>query len=1072
MFLKKLELHGFKSFADKTELILEPGITAVVGPNGCGKTNVSDSIRWVMGEQSAKGLRASEMTDVIFNGTDQRKPASMAEVTLTLSNDDKALPLEFNEISITRRVYRSGESEYLINKAIARLKDVRELFMGTGLGVGAYSIMEQGKMDQIVTSKPLERRALFEEAAGITRYKARKVEALRKLDATEQNLVRVADIIAEIKRQISTLERQAKQAEKYRKFKEELGKLQILLHLDKTVKLKDKLKDLEHKTNQVRGKMEGAQAETHNLEQDEKQQRSRLAEIEEELAQTREQAYKVHSEVELTQGRMEGTKRHKDLLADQRARNQQQVAEALARIENLKTWIAERRQAVASKESQKAERESQKRGLVEKLSALDGDLSAKNQDLESKNSAAVDLVTKAAQMRAELDSLRSQDAETSKRIQDLVDQLNRVETGVADSDRMLGEFHLAKTNAQAEEIQTVETIMGYQTSLSQQETQLEEINSSLRQLNNQCSEVRSRYGVLQELQDKLTGYDAGVKAVLQAKQNEPLMWQEVLGVVADLLSVDQSMEGAVENLLGSQLQSLVVQNRVAATKVVEFLKAEGQGKVSLLVLEDLVPAGAVALSPGEGHVGPLPESVQFKPEMEPMVRFLLGDGHLVEDWSAAGRLSEQHPTRRFVTRDGDRQGPKGSWKAGSAVSGFSLLGRHREMTELSDRLKGLEGDIQTAEQKLIDSKRVRKETEDALLASEGRNQQLKILLAETEKELHRIGETKARLEGERTGLAKERQDLEAHWQADKDRVDQLSVLLAQSEQAHHLTQEEISEARKSLQNLQGRREELSRLVVQAELELAAMDEMAVRAQEEADRYQTEQDQLTHSVALKKDENQQLESQDRQLSLDLTDLEQKAGGLTHSKKEADDKVHAVMAKRETVAAETEERIERVKKSRIKLEEIQKEMHGLAVQEAQINVEIRNYEEKLQVEYKVDIENPPVTPQEDFDAALAETECIELRAKIERLGLVNMVAMEEYDELSQRYKFLTRTAGGPAQGQGRSAESHQQDQPDLQGTFHIHLRHRPGKFQGHLPAPFRGGTGGVDPDRRGGCAGIGH
>lgn len=985
--------------------MLEPGITAVVGPNGCGKTNVSDSIRWVMGEQSAKGLRASEMTEVIFNGTDTRKPASMAEVTLTLSNDDKALPLEFSEISITRRVYRSGESEYLINKAMARLKDVRDLFMGTGLGVSAYSIMEQGKMDQIITSKPTERRALFEEAAGITRYKARKLEALRKLDATEQNLVRVADIIAEIKRQISTLERQAKQAEKFRRFKEELGKLQVLLHLDKTVKLKDKLKDLEHKTKQVNQRLEEAQGETHKLEQDEKQQRARLAQIDEELSQTREQAYKVHSEVELTQGRMESTRRHKDLLVDQRGRNEQQVTEALARIENLKIWIAERRQMVANKENQKAERETQKRGLVDQLSSLEGDLNAKNQDLESKNSAAVDLVTKAAQMRAELESLRSQDAEVSKRIQDVTDQINQVLTGLADSARMLEEFRQSKITAQAEEAQIDETILGYQSSLSQQENLLDEINSSLRQLNNQHSEVRSRYGVLQELQNKLTGYDSGVKAVLQAKQNEPLMWQEVLGVVADLLSVDQSLEGAVENLLGSQLQSLVVKNRGTAAKVVEFLKAEGQGKVSLLVLEDLLFNSGTAVPSGEGHVGPLPESVKFLPELEPMVRFLLGDGHLVEDWSAAERLSGIYPTQRFVTPEGDRQGPRGSWKAGSAVTGFSLLGRHREMTELNDRLKTLDGEIQSAEQKLIDSKKTRKDTEDALLAAEARRQQLKIFLAETEKEFHRLDETKTRLEGEKTELEKERQGLEVHWQADKNRVDQLSVLLSQSEQAQHLTQDEIAEARKSLQNLQGRREELSRLVVQAELELAAMDEVALRAQEEADRYQVEQDQLTHSVTLKNEENQQLESQDRQLSLDLNSLEEKAGGLTNFKKEADEKVQAVLIQRETIAAETEERIERVKKSRVKLEEIQRELNSFAIQEAQFNVEIRNYEEKLQVEYKVDLDNPPVHPEEGFDAGAAETQCIELRAKIDRLGLVNMVAMEEYDELSQRYKFLT-------------------------------------------------------------------
>ena len=426
MFLKKLELYGFKSFADKTELIFEPGVTAVVGPNGCGKTNVADGIRWVMGEQSAKGLRATEMTDVIFNGTDSRKPSSMSEVSLTLSNEDKTIPLEFNEISITRRVYRSGESEYLINRAPARLKDVKELFMGTGLGISAYSIMAQGQMDQIITSKPTERRAIFEEAAGITKFKARKVEALRKLDATDQNLIRISDIVAEIKRQISTLERQAKQAEKYRQFKEELGKLQIQYHLDKSVKLKSKLKDLNHRMEQVKEKLEEAQSETHKLENDEKQQRTQLAAIEQELSQVREQAYKVGSEAEVTQGRMEGTRRHRGMLADQKKRNEQQVTEALTRMEQLKIWVAERLDLLKNKDSQKKEKIDLKSGLGEKLAALDGDWNSQNKDLESKNMASLDLVTKSAQMKAEMDSLKSQDEETSRRVNDLSLQIGKL----------------------------------------------------------------------------------------------------------------------------------------------------------------------------------------------------------------------------------------------------------------------------------------------------------------------------------------------------------------------------------------------------------------------------------------------------------------------------------------------------------------------------------------------------------------------------------------------------------------------------------------------------------------------
>jgi chromosome segregation protein len=1009
LFLKKLEIHGFKSFADKTELLFEPGVTAVVGPNGCGKTNVSDSVRWVMGEQSAKGLRASEMTDVIFNGTDTRKPSSMAEVTLVLSNEDKTIPLEYNEISITRRVYRSGEAEYLINKAPARLKDVKELFMGTGLGTSAYSVMAQGQMDQIITSKPAERRAIFEEAAGITRYKARKVEALRKLDATEQNLVRVSDIIAEIKRQISTLERQAKQAEKYREYKENLGKLQVLIHLDKAHKLKNKLKDLHHKMGQVRERLETIQGETHKLEHDEKAQRNQLNQVEEELTQAREQAYKIGSEVEVTQGRAEGTRRHRGMLTDQKQRNEQQIVEGLSRIEQLKIWVAERLSLLENKDAQKAEKESLRKQLQDQLVSLDGDLSSKNQDLQNKSATAMQLVTKTAQMKAELESLKAQDEEISRRVNDLASQIEKLANEIIHVEQRLVQLQDEKNRSQTEQIQLDEQILQHQTVLSQSETRIEELNANLKQSNNTFSEVRSRYGVLEELQNKLTGYDPGVKVVLQAKQSEPLMWQEVLGVVANLISVDQAYEAAVEAILGSQLQSLVVRNRATADKVVSFLKSEGQGKVSIFILDDLTKLQNVSLPDGllseNGVEASVFSLLKYDPSVEPVVKFLFEQDVFAKDLASAEALMERYPRVRFVTKEGDRLGPLGFMKAGSEISGVSLLGRHREMNELGEKVKQVELDIQELELTLGDAKKNRKDAEDHLLAAESRRQHLRIRLAEGEKEITQIHETLGRLHDQKAAEEIEKAEVERHWSSDKIRVQELYELLSQSEQEQNVTQEEISVARHHLQNLQVRKDDISKQIMQVEVEIAAMDEVAHRSKEEAERYQTEQNQLTQSVEQKRQENSQIDEQEQQLSLDLTTLEQKAGGLSETKQSADDKVKVISEKREKIAAETHAWTEKVHRSRAKSEDVQKELHGFEVQEAQINVESRNIEEKLQVEYKVDLDNAPVALEKDFDSETAEKESIELRAKIERLGLVNMVAVEEYDELNQRYKFLT-------------------------------------------------------------------
>jgi chromosome segregation protein len=1009
LYLKKLEIHGFKSFAEKTELVFDTGITAVVGPNGCGKTNVADSVRWVLGEQSAKGLRASEMTDVIFNGTDSRKAASMAEVTLTLSNEDKALALEYSEIAITRRVYRSGEGEYLINRVPSRLKDVRDLLMGTGLGTSAYSVMEQGKMDRIVTAKPIERRAIFEEAAGITKYKSRKEEALRKLDATEQNLVRIADIVAEIKRQIASLERQAKQAEKYREFKEAFGKLQIQIHLDKAVKLKSKLKDLTHKMHQVKEKLEAAHSETHHLETQEKHQRANLTHIDQELAALREQAYKVSSEVEVTQGRIEGTVQHRNLLSDQKQRNIQQVTEATGRVEQLKIWVAERLHLLESRVEQKQEKLNRKKKSEEELRVLEGDLSAKVENLESQNLAAVDLMTRAAQMKAELDSLKSQDEETSRKVNELTVNLERLIKEAEESQGRQERLTQEKQTAQTDEIREGENVLGFQSQLSTVENQIDEIVSSIQQLHNQFSESRSRYGILQELQNKLTGYDAGVKSILQAKQQEPLMWQSVLGVVADLISVDQIHETAVEALLGGQLQSLVVEKAEDARRVITHLKSEGQGKVSMFVLEDLAkldkqPIPEKVLTE-TGVVHEVRSLLKFKPELEPVIRFLFEHDLLVANWEAAEKLSPLYPRVRFVNLDGDRLGPLGFVKAGSNTSGLSLLGRHREIAELSEKLKGLEDQIQQEENWLSENKKNRKNTEDSLIAAETRRQQLKIRLAELEKEISQTSETLTRLLTEKTAEEKEKAQLEEHWNFDKGRIQELTELLAKSEQAHDLTQEQIAEARRNLQALQSHKEEISKQIMQVDLELSALEEVAVRAQEEAERYQKEQNQLSVMIVQKTEENQKLEDQNQQLSLALDDLEKKTSGLSQVKQEADQKVQVIVNKREAMAVEVEAVSDKVRSSRAKFEDIQKDLHGFEVQEAQIHVETRNIEEKLQVEYKVDLENPPVSLDESFNSEKAEKESIELRAKIERLGLVNMVAVEEYDELSQRHKFLT-------------------------------------------------------------------
>ena len=1009
MYLKKLEIQGFKSFADRTDLVFEPGIIAVVGPNGCGKTNVSDSIRWVLGEQSTKSMRAPEMSSVIFNGTEARKPSSMAEVSLILSNEDKAIPLEFNEIAVTRRIYRDNESDYLINHAPARLKDVRELFMGTGIGTSAYSVMEQGKIDKILTSKPTERRVIFEEAAGITKYKARKEEALRKLESTEQNLVRVSDIVAELKRQMASLERQAKQAEKYRHYKEEYSTLQVQLQLHKVAEIRRSLKDLHHKMHQVRERLHGAQNEAHQVEAEEKKARENLAAVEQEVSEAREAAYKIDSEVEVAHGRIEGARKHRGLLVDRRKRNVEEVAEAQAKIGQLKEWIRERRELVASQESRKQEKLIRQGELEARVKAFDDDLDLKVRFLETKNNDALGLVTRLAQMKAEMESLQAREEGFRRRIQEIAGDVERLGREAESAHASRDALERERQEVRASEKELSDVIASCQSRLEGLETRLEEVAAGIRTTRDALSGLRSRYTVLEELQNKFTGYDAAVKTLLQEKQREPLMWQGVLGVVADLISTDQTHETAVESILGSQLQSVVVRARNDARMAVELLKSENIGKVSLLVLEDLAQAQPVSLpeglTPEAGVLSPLPALLRFDPDLEPVVRHLFGRDLLASDWDSALALGARHPGLRLVTPEGDRTGPPGALKAGSVSSGTSLLGRHREMVELADSMKVQEKELFDAERSLATMREDGRKAEEEMSAAEGRRQQVRIRLAEIEKEALRAGEDVERLGSERDREESEKRAVEEESENAARRAGELKDLLEQHEQSHHLTQEAIAAARQELSDMQAGKTEVSRQAMQVSLELQHLEEIARSAQEEADRYQKESDQLALSIGQMTQENVDIDSQEQQLSLALTDLEGRVSDLSGRKEEADRKVKEALAKREEAGQGMDDLSERVRLSRTRSEDVQQELHGLEVQEAQKTVEVRNIEEKLQIEFKVDLESPPALPAGEFSERETEQKIIELRARIERLGLVNMVAVEEYDELSSRYKFLS-------------------------------------------------------------------
>lgn len=999
MYLKKLALNGFKSFADPTEIVLEAGITAVVGPNGCGKTNIADAVRWVLGEQSAKGLRAGEMSQVIFNGTEGRKGASMAEVTLVLSNEDGMLPLEYNEISVTRRVYRDNEGEYLINGSPARLKDVKDLFLGTGLGVNAYSIMEQGKMDQILNAKPTERRILFEEAAGITRYKVRKQEAVRKLEATEQNLIRISDIAAELKRQITSLERQAKQAEKYRAYKERLNRLQVQLLLVRRAELSAQIEELREKAETHRLKLENIQKGLREKEAAEKKNHETLQNAEEAWSRVREEILQVEGEIKVLKERREGMLRHRDLLRQRRAGNEKEVEMSLSRMKELEEWMQKAQAFLEGQKEREAILVRRRKELEQQATALEARVREAQDLLERHQASWVEAAAVLTQQRAEKENLLERENERISQIEQLERVLTERRQESLQKRQTLQEKMERLEAAKREE----ETLRGRIARLQEERSALrlqwDELQQKAQELQEASAQLRSRWKVLQELHNKWTGYDAAVKAVLQAKKEEPLLWRGVYGTTADCIQVDPAYETAVESFLAPYLQAVVVENEMEARRVLQWLRERKAGWVTLLLMDRL----RSGFSENSGETFSQNTWIRTTPEFQPLAAFLFRRVHAVKSWEEALRSSDEQPQDVFLSSDGSRAGPAGVLRAGEGETGVSLLGRHREIAELEARIQEIrknEEMLEEEREKLRLALRAGEEEEEKLRKEERRLQEknagdiqdLSRLQAE-EKHLHsglqEVQAAKERLENSGKEI---RKHLEEHEQK-----------IAEQEKKHLHLQEEIEHLKREVEQLQVQREALGREVLEVSMHCSGLEREVERTREERERYRKELENLQETITRRKNENQNMIEEDGQFELELERLVEQENQSEKRKSLLQEE----LIRRENVRREAQAAVEQSAREVKEIQEqqgaAQEELHRWEMAEAQIQVELRNIEEKLQVEYRVDLHEPP-SWEGPFEVEKAKEECEELRRKIEKLGLVNMVAVEEYDELSQRYQFL--------------------------------------------------------------------
>lgn len=1007
MFLKRIELAGFKSFADKTEMEFVRGITAVVGPNGSGKSNISDGIRWVLGEQSAKSLRGGKMEDIIFAGSDARKAVNFGEVSLTLDNEDHALSLDFNEVTVTRRVHRSGDSEYFINKQSCRLKDITELFMDTGIGKEAYSIIGQGRIEEILSTRSEDRRGIFEEASGIVKYKSRKKDAVRKLDETEQNLVRIHDLVVELEDQIGPLKEQSEKAIHYKQLREQLKHKEISLYV--------------YQIEQIHAAWSEANAKLAVLQEEQLQLSTVVSAHDAKLESDRAQLRKLEEEVETLQGELlqyseayEKSEGYAEVLRERKRNleaNREQLAGSLTagdeRFEDRKAEIDLLKSKLeASRDELKALRD-QLSAEESKLAGVTGGIS--QQQEETLKGTLLELMNQMAQTRNEIRYADQQQEALSRRMNRAAEETGKWETQKEELLKRKQQLDSAIEKLGGE----IRELRGGYISESERyqslQRLLDESQGTLRKWEQKREAQVSRRDTMKEMADDFDGFMLGVKEVLKASRRSIL--SGVHGAVAELIRVPEKLELAMETALGASLQHIVMDNEAVSRQAISFLKQRQLGRATFLPLDVIRPrnisAGDRSMVEGvEGFVGIGADLVQFDSRYAPVVGSLLGNVIIAESLEVANRIAARCQYRyRVVTLEGDVVNAGGSMTGGSQhKKNSSLLGRKRQLDQLDQEINDTEVQLRKLRQSIQEVKVQLTETQAKLdeLRQSGdekriEEQHLSSDLKQLEHELRHVLEQVEVADQEKTGFNEENKELE---EARANAVKKLAEL-EEEEKATHQAIQAAEFARKASESA---KEELQSQLTQLKVREGKLDQECFSLEEQLKRMQSEfnshDKELRQTKTLLASIEADLETNAKESIQQIEDLNR----YRLKKEQASEQLDFKRAARTQLSKKLELEESETKEQRTRLKAVEDQLRQTEIGVNRLDVELENILKKLSDDYELSYELAKQRYPIPEDVPAVQTEVRELKRGITALGDVNLGAIEEYQRVNERYEFL--------------------------------------------------------------------
>lgn len=1005
MYLKSIEIHGFKSFANKIKFEFHNGITGIVGPNGSGKSNVADAVRWVLGEQKVKQLRGSKMEDVIFAGTENRKPLGFAYVAITLDNSDHKLDVDYEEVTVSRRLFRSGESEYMINGTQVRLKDVNELFYDTGIGKEGYSIIGQGQIDQILSGKPEERRELFDEAAGIVKFKRRKNQALKKLDDENQNLVRVQDILAELERQVGPLEKQCEKAKKYLLFKDDLKKYDVNMFLVEMEDIKNRLSDLDKKLEIATSDMNSSNEEFENIKKQYTKLEADLEEINNSIEAKKTMSTDTVLKIEKLEGRILVLK------------------EQINSAKNNEEFIAARVNAISSDIAQK------EKNLTELCKEKDDNENVIQETIKSQSEITTDISV----IKEEIENFDKEIAEHKAEIIEILNSKSMIKSKLQRCDTLLEQINIRKSQLNQKLIEFQSEKENQESKIEELKAELDKVNYSIDELNKTVSEYRndlndlrvenskitksisenreryhkskSNLEALKNITERYEGYGNSIKKVMELKENK----KGIIGVVADIIKVEKKYEVAIETALGGNIQNIVTDTETTAKEIIEYLKKNKYGRATFLPLSSMTKKTGFNNEDvffDKGVLGLACDLVEIKKEYEGVTKYLLGKVVVVDTIDNAIALERKYRySLRIVTLEGEYLNIGGSISGGAFKNNSNLLGRRREIEELENKLKDLKNEKENLDKNLIENRSKTSVLNDELDKINKALQEQNIAKNTLELNLKQAKDRKNNIDTEYQEYTAESGNIASEIGNINNNSLELNKELTNVEDRNSELEELIKQKSNNMDSINAKLVEKTSLLEEINIEISSLKQ---KHEFLCEKIQNSNNQISDL----KNELEQIKNNSSENNNEISARIETIDGITKEIEEGRKLIEKLNLEIEDLKNAKEKQNKDHKEFFDNREELSSRITQLDKEIYRLNSQKENLQEKNETkinymwnEYEITYRNAVELRDESLnDKAELRNSIANLKRQIKELGDVNVNAIEEFKEINERYQFM--------------------------------------------------------------------